>query len=114
VRARIGAPDLNVTPAARMSVVSELMDRLGVDRGVVYARIEPIKTRDRGHTSTQMLVGMPAVCAAPLTDPRREWVGRTRATSSTPGAACQADWPRQRPGPWASLARCAAASLSVF
>jgi hypothetical protein len=56
---RIGAPDANLTPVSGMVAVTELLDRLGViDR--LDARIGPIKTRQRGFSGGQLLVGMAA------------------------------------------------------
>jgi hypothetical protein len=56
-RVRIGAPDRNVTPISGMVAVTELVDRLGViDR--LDARIGQIKTRRRGFSGGQLLVGM--------------------------------------------------------
>jgi hypothetical protein len=55
----IGAPDANLTPVSGMVAVTELMDRLGViDR--LDAAIGPIKTRRRGFSGGQLLVGMTA------------------------------------------------------
>jgi hypothetical protein len=61
VRRRVGisAPDPNLTPVSGMIAVTELVDRLGViDR--LDARIGPIKTRRRGLSGGQLLVGMAA------------------------------------------------------
>lgn len=56
-RVRIGAPDPSVTGLAGLVAVDELTARLGLvaelDRG-----IGPIKTRERGLTGGQLLVGM--------------------------------------------------------
>jgi hypothetical protein len=56
---RIGAPDPTLTPVAGMVAVSELVDRLGVIEGL-DARVGPIKTRRRGLSGGQLLVGMAA------------------------------------------------------
>jgi hypothetical protein len=54
---RIGAPDESLTPVSGMLAVAELVDRLGlVER--LDVRVGPIKTRRRGHTAGQLLVGM--------------------------------------------------------
>jgi hypothetical protein len=56
-RVRIGAPDPNLTPVSGMVAVKELAGRLGVIKRL-DARIEPIKTRRRGFSGGQLLVGM--------------------------------------------------------
>jgi hypothetical protein len=56
-RVRIGAPDPSVTSFSGMAAVTELVDRLGMIR-LLDAVIGPIKTRDRGFTGGQLLVGM--------------------------------------------------------
>jgi hypothetical protein len=56
---RIGVVDARLTAVAGMVAVSELVDRLGVIERL-DARIGPIKTRDRGHTGGQLLVGVAA------------------------------------------------------
>jgi hypothetical protein len=56
-RVRIGVPDPSLTPASGMVAVAELVDRLGVVRRL-DARIGPIKTRRRGFSGGQLLVGM--------------------------------------------------------
>ena len=58
-RVRIGAPDPALTPVSGMAAVSELVEHLGVV-GRLDAAIGPIKTRDRGHTGGELLVGMAA------------------------------------------------------
>ena len=58
-RVRIGAPDPALTPVSGMAAVSELVEHLGVVRRL-DAAIGPIKTRDRGHTGGELLVGMAA------------------------------------------------------
>jgi len=45
----------------------------------LYARIGPIKTRDRGHTSTQMLVGMLRRGAHPTTTKQPSLRGHDQA-----------------------------------
>ncbi len=55
----VGAPDESLTRFSGLAAVTELVDRLGViDR--LDAAIGPIKTRDRGFTAGQVLVGMAA------------------------------------------------------
>jgi hypothetical protein len=54
---RIGAADPNLTPVSGMLAVTELVDRLGVIERL-DARIGPIKSRRRGFTGGQLLVGM--------------------------------------------------------
>ena len=56
---RIGAPDPTLTRFSGMVAVTELVDRLGMIR-LLDAAIGPIKTRDRGFTGGQLLVGMAA------------------------------------------------------
>jgi len=58
-RVRVGAPDPSLTSVSGMAAVTELVDRLGVI-GLLDAAIGPIKTRDRGHTGGELLVGMAA------------------------------------------------------
>jgi hypothetical protein len=54
---RVGAPDPRLTSVSGMVAVSELTGRLGVvDR--LDAAIGPIKSRRRGHTGGELLVGM--------------------------------------------------------
>jgi hypothetical protein len=56
---RIGAPDPSLTRYSGLVAVTELIDKLGViDR--LDARIGPLKTRIRGHSGGQVLVGMAA------------------------------------------------------
>jgi hypothetical protein len=59
---RVGAPDESLTRFAGLAAVSELVDRLGVIERLDNA-VGPIKTRDRGLSAGQVLVGM---CAAQL------------------------------------------------
>ena len=59
VRVRVGAADPWLTPVAGMVAVTELVERLGVV-AAVDAAVGPIKTRDRGHTAGQLLVGVAA------------------------------------------------------
>lgn len=56
-RVQIGAPDPGLTPCAGMVAVTELVDRLDVIK-LLDAAIGPIKTRDRGFTGGELLVGM--------------------------------------------------------
>jgi hypothetical protein len=58
-RIRIGAPDPSLTPVSGMAAVSELVDRLGLI-GRLDGRIGPIKSRQRGCSAGQLLVGMAA------------------------------------------------------
>ena len=55
----IGAPDPSLTAVSGMVAVTELVDRLNMIR-LLDAAIGPIKARDRGHSSGQLLVGMAA------------------------------------------------------
>ncbi|HEY2831673.1 MAG TPA: IS1380 family transposase [Sporichthyaceae bacterium] len=56
---RIGAPDPTLTQFSGMAAVTELVDRLGMIK-LLDAAIGPIKTRGRGFTGGQVLVGMAA------------------------------------------------------
>jgi len=56
-RVRVGAPDPSVTSFSGMAAVTELVDRLGMIR-LLDATIGPIKSRDRGFTGGQVLVGL--------------------------------------------------------
>ena len=56
-RVRVGAPDPSLTPVSGMAAVTELVDRLGVTRRL-DAVIGPIKSRDRGFTGGELLVGI--------------------------------------------------------
>ena len=56
---RVGAPDASLTRFSGMAAVTELVDRLGVI-GRLDAAVGPIKSRDRGFTAGQVLVGMAA------------------------------------------------------
>jgi Transposase DDE domain group 1 len=58
-RVRIGAPDPTLTRFSGMVAVTELVDRLGMVK-LLDAVIGPIKTRDRGFTGGQVLVGIAA------------------------------------------------------
>jgi hypothetical protein len=58
-RVRVGAADRSLTPAAGMVAVTELVERLDVV-AAVDAAVGPIKIRDRGQTSGQLLVGIAA------------------------------------------------------
>lgn len=53
----IGAPDASVTRYSGMVAVTELLDRLNMIK-LLDAAIGRIKTRDRGHTGGQLLVGL--------------------------------------------------------
>jgi hypothetical protein len=55
----IGAPDRSLTPVSGMVAVTELVDRLAMIT-LLDAAIGPIKTRDRGFTGGELLVGMAA------------------------------------------------------
>jgi len=58
-RVHVGAPDESLTRFSGVAAVTELVERLGViDR--LNAAVGPIKTRDRGFTAGQVLVGMAA------------------------------------------------------
>jgi hypothetical protein len=54
---RIGAPDRWLTPVSGMAAVTELADRLGMIK-LLDAAIGRIKTRDRGLSGGQLLVGL--------------------------------------------------------
>lgn len=56
---RVGAPDASLTANSGMAAVTELVERLGVI-GRLDAAVGPIKTRKRGHSAGQVLVGMAA------------------------------------------------------
>jgi hypothetical protein len=56
-RVRIGAPDPSVTRYSGMVAVTELVDRLGMIR-LLDAAIGSIKSRDRGFSGGQLLVGL--------------------------------------------------------
>ena len=56
-RVRIGAPDPSLTPVSGMAAVTELVDRLGMIKRLDGA-IGPIKTRDRGLSGGELLVGL--------------------------------------------------------
>jgi len=56
---RIGAPDPTLTQFSGMVAVTELIDRLDMIK-LLDAAIGPIKTRDRGLSGGQLLVGMAA------------------------------------------------------
>ena len=58
-RVRIGAPDPSLTRFSGMVAVTELVDRLDVIT-LLDAAIGPIKTRDRGFSGGELLVGMAA------------------------------------------------------
>jgi len=58
-RVVIGAPDASLTPVAGMAAVTELVERLDVI-GALDAAVGPIKSRARGHTAGQVLVGITA------------------------------------------------------
>ncbi len=58
-RVRVGAPDESLTRFSGLAAVTELVERLRViDR--LDGAVGPIKTRDRGFTAGQVLVGMAA------------------------------------------------------
>jgi len=81
-RVRVGAADGSLTPVAGMAAVTELVQRLGVV-AAVDAAVGPIKTRDRGHTAGQLLVG---VAAAQLAG-EDFWVGLDRQRADVAGQA---------------------------
>jgi Transposase DDE domain group 1 len=56
-RVRIGAPDRSLTRFSGMAAVTELVDRLNMIK-LLDAAIGPIKTRDRGFTGGEVLVGV--------------------------------------------------------
>ncbi len=56
-RVRVGAPDRSLTRFSGMAAVTELVDRLGMIR-LLDAAIGPIKSRERGFTGGQVLVGL--------------------------------------------------------
>ena len=56
-RVRVGAPDPSLTRFSGMAAVTELVDRLAMIR-LLDAAIGPIKSRDRGFTGGQVLVGL--------------------------------------------------------
>jgi hypothetical protein len=58
-RVGIGAPDLRLTGVVGMVVVTELVDRLGMT-GLLDAAIGPVKTRRRGRTAGELLIGVAA------------------------------------------------------
>jgi len=58
-RVRVGAPDESLTRFSGLAAVTELCDRLGLI-GRLDAVIGPIKTRERGLSAGQVLVGMAA------------------------------------------------------
>ena len=58
-RVQVGATEESLTRFSGLAAVTELVDRLGViDR--LDTAVGPIKTRDRGFTAGQVLVGMAA------------------------------------------------------
>ncbi|MCY7342952.1 MAG: hypothetical protein LH603_14205, partial [Pseudonocardia sp.] len=54
---RVGVPDPSLTRFSGMVVVTELVDRLNMIT-LLDRAIGPIKTRDRGFSGGQVLVGM--------------------------------------------------------
>ena len=58
-RVRIGAPDASLTRFSGAIAVTELVDRLAMIR-LLDAAIGPIKSRDRGFSGGQLLVGIAA------------------------------------------------------
>jgi len=59
-RVQVGAPEESLTRFSGLAAVTELCERLGlIDR--LDAAVGPIKSRDRGFTAGQVLVGMGAV-----------------------------------------------------
>ena len=56
---RIGAPDRSLTANAGLAAVSELCDRLGVIEAL-DAAVGPVKQRDRGFGSGELLTGIAA------------------------------------------------------
>ena len=56
-RVRVGAPDPSLTPVSGLAAVTELVDRLDMIK-LLDAAVGPIKTRDRGFTGGQLLVGL--------------------------------------------------------
>ena len=61
-RVRVGAPDPSLTPVSGLAAVTELVDRLNMIT-LLDAAIGPIKTRDRGFTGGELLVGMASAAA---------------------------------------------------
>jgi len=55
----IGVPDPRLTSCSGMVAVTELVERLGVVRRL-DAAIGPIKSRSRGHTAGELLIGLAA------------------------------------------------------
>lgn len=106
---RIGAPDASLTPVAGMLAVSELVDRLGVVERL-DARVGPIKTRDRGHTGGQLLVGLAAAQLAgedflvgldrQRADPAGQVLAPVAGLASTTAASLAK---RLSPGQWAAV-----------
>lgn len=58
-RVQVGAPDESLTRFSGLAAITELADRLGVVDNL-DAAVGPIKTRERGFTAGQVLVGMAA------------------------------------------------------
>jgi hypothetical protein len=58
-RVRIGAPDPRLTGVSGMVAVTELVDRLDMIK-LLDAAIGPIKSRDRGYSGGQLLIGLAA------------------------------------------------------
>jgi hypothetical protein len=58
-RVRIGAPDPSLTPVSGLVAVTELVDRLNMIKMLDRA-IGPIKTRDRGFSGGELLIGIAA------------------------------------------------------
>jgi Transposase DDE domain group 1 len=56
-RVRVGAPDRSLTRFSGMAAVTELVDRLNMIK-LLDAAIGPIKTRERGFTGGEVLVGV--------------------------------------------------------
>jgi hypothetical protein len=56
---RIGAPDPTLTGVSGMAAVAELVEALGVV-ALLDAMVGPIKSRDRGMSAGELLVGMAA------------------------------------------------------
>ena len=58
-QARVGAPDLALTPKAGMAAITELCDRLGVIEAL-DAAVGPVKQRNRGYGAGELLAGIAA------------------------------------------------------
>ena len=58
-QARVGAPDLALTPKAGMAAITGLCDRLGVIEAL-DAAVGPVKQRNRGYGAGELLTGIAA------------------------------------------------------